>query len=122
MVPVPVVDSLDHLNVLLAAADPDDDVRRIGHRPVTVVGAFEVERQALRPLPNGGSFNPAQVLSCRVDSKARICVRQSHYSVPARLAGTRTTRRSRRSGSPLRVGRSRVMPVSVRAASKSEPK
>jgi hypothetical protein len=28
-------------------------------------------------------------LSCRVDAKARICVRQSHYSVPARYAGRR---------------------------------
>ncbi len=28
-------------------------------------------------------------LSCRVDTKARICVRQSYYSVPARFAGRR---------------------------------
>jgi hypothetical protein len=28
-------------------------------------------------------------LSCRVDAKARICVRQSYYSVPARYAGRR---------------------------------
>ena len=28
-------------------------------------------------------------LSCRVDAKARVCVRQSYYSVPARFAGRR---------------------------------
>ncbi len=32
-------------------------------------------------------------LSCRVDAKARICVRQSYYSVPARLAGRRVQAR-----------------------------
>ena len=90
MVPVPVVDSLEHLNVLLAEADADDDARRIGHRRQTVGEAFEAERVALRPLPRDG-FDPAQLLSCRVDSKARICVRQSHYSVPARLAGRTVT-------------------------------
>ena len=31
----------------------------------------------------------ALVLSCRVDAKARVCVRQSYYSVPARYAGRR---------------------------------
>ena len=31
----------------------------------------------------------ALVLTCRVDAKARICVRQSYYSVPARYAGRR---------------------------------
>ena len=35
----------------------------------------------------------AAPLSCRVDAKARICVRQSYYSVPARLAGRRVEAR-----------------------------
>ena len=42
----------------------------------------------LRPLP-ATPFDVALVLSCRVDAKARICVRQSYYSVPARYAGRR---------------------------------
>lgn len=35
-----------------------------------------------------GPFDASAVL-CRVDAKARICVRQSYYSVPARYAGRR---------------------------------
>ena len=43
----------------------------------------------IRPLPEAGSFDVAAQLSCRVDGKSRICVRQSYYSVPARYAGRR---------------------------------
>ena len=42
----------------------------------------------LRPLP-AEPFDVALRLLCRVDAKARICVRQSYYSVPARYAGRR---------------------------------
>ena len=42
----------------------------------------------LAPLP-AEPFDVALRLSCRVDAKARICVRQSYYSVPARYAGRR---------------------------------
>jgi hypothetical protein len=34
-------------------------------------------------------FDPARLLTARVDSRARICVRQNYYSVPARYAGRR---------------------------------
>ena len=47
------------------------------------------ELPGLRALPVQGPFDPALVLSCRVDARARICVRQSYYSVPARYAGRR---------------------------------
>lgn len=47
------------------------------------------ELPILRPLPETGLFDVAAQLSCRVDAKARICVRQSYYSVPARYAGRR---------------------------------
>ena len=76
------------LNEKLAAADaagqppadrrPHRD-RRAGRRPGTPL---------LNPLP-GTAFEASTPLSCRVDTKARICVRQSYYSVPARLAGRR---------------------------------
>jgi hypothetical protein len=40
------------------------------------------------PLP-AEMFDPARLLQARVDSRARICVRQNYYSVPARYAGRR---------------------------------
>jgi hypothetical protein len=39
----------------------------------------------LPPVP----FEASAALSVRVDAKARVCVRQSYYSVPARYAGAR---------------------------------
>ena len=42
----------------------------------------------LRPLPVE-AFDVSASLSCRVDAKARVCVRQSYYSVPARYCGRR---------------------------------
>jgi transposase len=86
--PVPHVGSLAALNVALVAADARDDARRIASRTETVGAAFDREQLALNPLP-GNEFDVAAVLSCRVDTKARICVRQSYYSVPARFAGRR---------------------------------
>ena len=40
----------------------------------------------MNPLPDD-AFDVSLSLSCLVDAKARVCVRQSYYSVPARLAG-----------------------------------
>src|SRR5258707_843730 len=37
----------------------------------------------------GEPFDAARLLSARVDARARVCVRQSFYSVPARYAGRR---------------------------------
>ena len=88
LTPVPHLGSLAALNAALAAADLRDDARRIGARAETVgVGAAR-EQLLLRPLPEVG-FEVAASLSCRVDAKARVCVRQSYYSVPARYAGRR---------------------------------
>ncbi len=88
LTPVPHVGSLAVLNDALAAADARDDARRIGARAETVGAAAARETPLLRPLPDTG-FNVALTLSCRVDAKARVCVRQSYYSVPARYAGRR---------------------------------
>ena len=88
LTPVPHVGSLAALNQALAAADARDDARRIGARIETVGAAFARELPLLRPLPKE-RFDVALALSCRVDSKARVCVRQSYYSVPARFAGRR---------------------------------
>ena len=42
----------------------------------------------MMPLP-AELFDPARLLTARVDSRARVCVRQNYYSVPARYAGRR---------------------------------
>lgn len=90
LTPVPAVGSLAELNELLARADSADDGRRIGARTETVGAAFAREQGQLHRLP-GDEFDVRLTLSCRVDAKARVCVRQSYYSVPARLAGRRVT-------------------------------
>lgn len=86
--PVPVVASLAELNAMIEAADAADDQRRIEGRALTVGEHFALERGHLASLP-AESFDVATHLQGRVDHKARVCVRQSFYSVPARLAGRR---------------------------------
>jgi transposase len=88
LVPVPSVASLAELNQRIAAADILDDGRVITGRLVTVAAAFADEQQCLLPLP-AEMFDPARLLQSRVDNRARICVRQNYYSVPARYAGRR---------------------------------
>ena len=67
-------------------------IGRSAARVETVGAAAAREAPSLRPLPTG-VFDVSQPLSCRVDAKARVCVRQSYYSVPARLAGRRVETR-----------------------------
>ena len=90
LVPVPSVASLAALNQRIAAADVLDDGRVITGRPVTVAAAFADEQRCLLPLPDE-MFDPARLLTARVDGRARVCVRQNYYSVPARHAGRRLT-------------------------------
>lgn len=86
LVPVPRVESLAELNALIAAGDVIDDDRHVGRRPDTVGEAAAAELAWLHPLPDV-RFDPVAVLSnVKVDTKGRICVRQSFYSVPVRLA------------------------------------
>jgi transposase len=88
LVPVPDVASLAGLNELIAAADCSDDARVITGRPVTIAAAFAEELPHLMGLP-AEPFDPARLLSARVDNRARVSVRQCYYSVPARYAGRR---------------------------------
>jgi transposase len=90
LVPVPRVESLAALNELIAAADVVDDDRFITGRPMRVGKAFALEQPHLLPLP-AERFDTARLLQARVDTKARVSVRQNHYSVPARFAGQRMT-------------------------------
>jgi transposase len=91
LVPVPRVGSLGELNQMMGDADRADDARVISGRPMidgrhlTVGEHFALEQPYLQPL--GDPFDVAVDLQCRVDHKARICVRQAYYSVPARLSG-----------------------------------
>jgi transposase len=88
LTPVPHLPSLAAVNEAMAAADARDDKRHIDGRRVTVGEAFTAEKLLLTPLPDS-RFDASTPLSCRVDMKARICVRQSYYSVPASYAGHR---------------------------------
>jgi transposase len=88
LVPVPAVASLAALNQRIAAADIIDDGRVITGRPLTVAAAFAEEQPAMMALPDE-MFDPARLLQARVDNRARICVRQNYYCVPARYAGRR---------------------------------
>lgn len=88
LVPVPDFADLAELNSYMALADAKDDARRITGRIETVGAAAARELPGLRALPQE-VFDPAASLSCRVDARARVCVRQSYYSVPARFAGRR---------------------------------
>lgn len=97
LTPIPVVDTIDELNEVIAAAGvAEDAVRRIHGRRLeggvvpTVDEHFALERPLLAPLPEGGEiFDVAVEVTCRVDHKARICYRQAYYSVPASLVGRR---------------------------------
>lgn len=89
LVPVPDVASMAELNDLLDRIGAADDAQRhIAGRFITVTEHGTLDAQALQPLPVE-AFEPARELSCRVDSKSRVCVRQSFYSVPVRYAGRR---------------------------------
>ncbi len=90
LTPVPKVDTLTELNEIIAAADVADEARHVDRRPQTVGQDAAIELPLLSPLP-AVDFDAAATLSCRVDAKSRVCVRQSYYSVPVRLAGRRVT-------------------------------
>jgi transposase len=86
LVPVPKVDTMAELNVLLTAYDLADETRRISNRTLSVGQHFTFEASLLRPLPPE-LFQTGLVLTPRVDRYSRVTVRQCFYSVPARLIG-----------------------------------
>lgn len=88
LVPVPRVESLAALNTLLAQRVAADDARVIAGRRETVGAAFAAEQPVLGRLP-AEPFDPAALLTCTADAKARISVRGAWYSVPASLARRR---------------------------------
>jgi transposase len=88
LVPLPAVRTLAELNELVALADERDDARHIFGHHTTVGEEFAAELPTLRALPDE-RFELTLALSCRVDHKSRVCVRQCFYSVPARYVGRR---------------------------------
>jgi transposase len=87
-VPVPRVATMNALNELVAGGDRLDDLRRISGRAITVGDHFALEAPALQPLP-AEAFDTTLLLTPRVDSKSRVCVRQCFYSVPVFHVGRR---------------------------------
>jgi len=85
LVPVPRVASMAELNELLAAGDVIDDARHVALRPEPVGVAFAAEVASMGPLPTE-AFDSSTVLAAKVDTKGRVSVRQSFYSVPVGLA------------------------------------
>ena len=97
LVPVPAFDTLDDLNVYISSCDVADDARFVigknaGQPSVgeSVHGLWVFEQGALWTLPTEG-FNASTRLTARVDTKARVCVRNCYYSVPARFVDRRVT-------------------------------
>lgn len=86
LVPVPRVASLAELNELIGAGDRIDDERHIARRVHSVGQAARAELVAMRPLPEVVFDSATIIPAVKVDTKGRICVRQSYYSVPVRLA------------------------------------
>ena len=86
LVPIPRVGDLAELNELIAVGDRIDDDRHIAVRRASVGQAAAVEAAFLRPLPDDGFDSATLLAAVKVDTKGRICVRQSFYSVPVGLA------------------------------------
>ncbi len=75
-VPVPQVADWEALNRHLRTACERDDRRCLTDRSTTIAADWAQEQPVLRALP-AEPFPTAEVLSCRVDSSARIRVRYS---------------------------------------------
>lgn len=94
LTPVPEFETLNDLNDYLTSCDIADEQRWVtGRGPGVgdrVVGLMRFEQQSLWPLPTEG-FRAVTRLTGRVDTKARVCVRQCFYSAPQRLVGQRVT-------------------------------
>jgi len=86
LVPVPEVESLADLNLILRAACEADLGRRIIGRSQTIGEMLAVEQPALRALP-AERFDCRERSSVRVDSKSLVTARQNRYSVPVELIG-----------------------------------
>jgi transposase len=94
LTPVPAFDTLADLNAYFERCDTTDGQRWVtGRGPGAgdrVHALAALEREALWRLPVE-RFRAVTRLGARVDTKARVCVRQCFYSVPVRFTGQRVT-------------------------------
>lgn len=86
LVPVPEVASLDELNERIAVIDLAEDDRVLHGQRVSVGFKFREEADLLARLPFD-DFDCGVTLTLKVARDARITVRQTQYSVPARFIG-----------------------------------
>ncbi|MGW2835792.1 hypothetical protein [Streptomyces sp. NPDC001286] len=85
-VPVPEIDSLAHLNMLIDEWDLADEARRIGTRPRTIGELFAVERLSLKPLPVE-TFETGRWFTPRIDRFSQITVRTNRSTTSCFPAG-----------------------------------
>jgi len=92
LTPIPTFATLADLNTHLEECDRKDAERwvhgRAGGIGSTAGGLARLEQGQMWSLP-AEPFAAVSRLDARVDTKARVCVRQSFYSVPARFVGQR---------------------------------
>jgi len=101
-VPMPKVDSIAELNLLLESWDEADDARRVGNRAMNVGHDWAIERPLLQLLPDE-PFDTTLTLTPRVDRYAQATIRCCQYSVPARFIGHRVRVRVKLSSSTVTV-------------------
>jgi len=81
LVPVPRVEDLAKLNVLLLSGCRQDQQRKIAGKPMPVGEAMEIEREHLLALADEG-FELAETSFPTVDGKSCVKVRTNWYSTP----------------------------------------
>lgn len=118
LVPVPEVASLAELNEKIAQIDLAEDDRVLHGRRVSVGFSFREEADLLAPVPFE-EFDRGVTLTPKVGRDSRITVRQSHYSVPARLIGGRV-RVSLRANEVLVFERGKVVARHTRLTRRGE--
>ena len=86
LVPLPKVESLNDLNILLQTRCVEYAKTKIPGKPDTVGAMFEIEKAALRPLPIY-PFETAKSQNARVSAFSTVRFQTNEYSVPTRYVG-----------------------------------
>ena len=86
MVPVPHVDSLSELNIMLLDRCEKYEQHRIQGKPEIVGTMFRKEKEFFHPLPKY-TFETARCASVRVNAFSTVRFRTNSYSVPVAYAG-----------------------------------
>ncbi|MBI3098183.1 MAG: IS21 family transposase [Planctomycetes bacterium] len=84
-VPIPVVDSFEHLNALLLGRLIADGGRIPAGKSESIDAAFDRERPLLLPLPHH-PYDCCRRIEARVSSSSLVTFEGNRYSVPVRFA------------------------------------